>query len=316
MNEHEEWWANEVRDAVNAWSTTTERAEQDKQFIIGPSAIGYCSERLRRQLDRQEPEDQVEWNKAFLGTWVGEGLEQALKKRQPHLLIQSEFWIDLTGDRYKYRIPAHSDLIDPTTGLVLDAKAKDGLMYVRRQGTADQGYQFQRHLYGLGAWQSGLFPGFALEDIRVGNIYYDRSGKEPIPHVQIEPYDPEVVRQATWWLDEVVEALLAGEEATKEPPRAVCETTCGFFSKCRAFDTDVEGAIRDEKHLAAIEMYVEGGRLESEAKKLKNEAKVMLKGVEGHTPTHTLRWNLINGYHVAYDKDAELRISLTKRKSK
>lgn len=314
MNDYEQWWADTVRDAVNAWSTSTERAEQDRQFIIGPSAIGYCSERLRRQLDRQEPEDFVDWNKAFIGTWLGEGLEQALKKSKPHLLTQSEFWVTLEGDQYTYRIPAHSDVIDPVDGLVLDAKAKDGLMYVRRQETAEQGYQFQRHLYGLGAHQSGPLSHIPLEDIKVGNIYYDRSGKEPVPHVQIEPYDPEVVRQATWWLDEVVEAFLAGEEATKEPARAVCESTCGFFTKCRAFDTDVEGAIRDEKHLAAIEMYVEAGQLESTAKKMKNEAKVMLKGVEGHTPTHTLRWNLINGYSVAYEKDAELRISITKKR--
>lgn len=314
MNEIEQWWADEVRDAVNAWSTSTDRAEQDKQWIIGPSAIGYCSERLRRQLDRQEPEDEVDWNKAFIGTWLGEGLEQAMKKRRPDLLTQSEFWIDLQGDQHNYRIPAHSDIIDPRGGLVLDAKAKDGLMYVRRQETAEQGYQFQRHLYGLGAWQSGLFGDIPLENVRVGNIYYDRSGKEPVPHVQIEPYDPEVVRQAVWWLDEVVEAFLAGEEATKEPPRQVCESTCGYFTKCRAFDTDVEGAIRDEKHLAAIEMYVEGGRLESEAKKMKTQAKVMLKGVEGHTPSHVLRWNLVNGYSVSYNKDSELRISITKKR--
>ncbi len=314
MDEYETKWAEAVRDAVNAWSTTTERAEQDREFVIGPSAIGYCSERLRRQLDRQEPEDHVEWNKAFIGTWLGEGLEQALKKAMPHLLTQSEFWVTLEGDRYSYRIPAHSDVIDPIAGLVLDAKTKAGLMYVRRQPTADQGYQFQRHLYGLGAHQSGLFPGMALEEVKVGNIYYDRSGNEPVPHVQIEPYDPEVVRQATWWLEETVEAFLAGQEATKEPPRAVCESTCGFFSKCRAYDTDVEGVIRDQKHLQALDMYIEAGQLESRAKKMKNEAKVILKGVEGHTPTHTLRWNLINGYSVAYEKDPELRISITKKR--
>lgn len=314
MDDYELDWAETVRDAVNSWSTSTERAEQDKEFVIGPSAIGWCSERLRRQLDRQEPEDHVEWNKAFIGTWLGEGLEQALKKAHPNLLTQSSFWVTLDGDKYTYRIPAHSDVIDPDNGLILDAKAKDGLMYVRRQETADQNYQFQRHLYGLGAHQSGLFPNHALEDIRVGNVYYDRSGKEALPHVQIEPYDPEVVRQAVWWLDEVVEAFLRGEEATKEPPRVVCETTCGFFSKCRAYDTDVEGLIRDSKHLAAIDMYVEGGELERTGKKMKNEAKVILKGVEGHTPERTLRWNLINGYSVAYEKDSELRISLTKRK--
>jgi hypothetical protein len=314
MDQYEQWWADAVRDAVNEWSNSTERAEQDKQFIIGPSAIGYCSERLRRQLDRQEPEDFVDWNKAFIGTWLGEGLEQALKKRWPHLLTQSEFWVTLQGDRYQYRIPAHSDVIDPTVGLVLDAKAKDGLMYVRRQETADQGYQFQRHLYGLGAHQSGLLGDIPLEDVRVGNIYYDRSGKEPVPHVQIEPFSHDVIRQATWWLDEVVEAFLAGEEATKEPPRQVCEATCGFYTKCRGYDTDVEGVIRDEKHLQAMEMYIEGGDLERTGKKMKQQAQIILNGVEGHTSDYTLRWTLINGGPVHYDREAYLRMDLRKRK--
>jgi hypothetical protein len=314
MDEYEQQWADLIRDAVNAWSTTTERAEQDKQFIIGPSAIGYCSERLRRQLDRQEPEDFVDWNKAFIGTWLGEGLEQALKKARPNLLTQSEFWVTLEGDRYTYKIPAHADVIDPDAAAVIDLKAKDGLMYVRRQETADQGYQFQRHLYGLGAWQSGIFGQRPLSDVKVGNAYYDRSGKEPVPHVQIEPYSPEVVRQAIWWLDEVVERFLAGEEAEKEPPRSVCETTCGFFTKCRGYDTDVEGVIRDKKHLEAIDMYLDGGELERKGKKMKNEASIILNGVEGHTPSHTLRWTLVNGGPVSFVRDSYLRMSLTKKK--
>jgi len=314
MDEFEQVVALSVRDAVNTYSTSTERAEQDKKFIVGPSAIGYCSERLRRLLDRQVPTDHVEWNKAFIGTFLGDGLEKAWQKANPHLLIQSEFKVTLEGDTRTYEIPCHADVIDPIEGIVWDFKVKDGLQYISRQQAADQGYQFQRNLYALGAHQSGLFPNHALEDIRVGNIYYDRSGKEAVPHVQVEPFDLENIRQAIWWLEEVVDAFLRGEEAEKEPPRQVCETTCGFFTKCRAFDTDVEGVIRNTKHLDAIDMYVEAGELERKARKMKTEAKVILQGVEGHTPTHTLRWKVINGYDVSYHKDDELRISLTKRR--
>lgn len=315
MTEFEQLIALDVREAVNEWSTTTDRAEQDKQFIVGPSAIGFCSERLRRLLDRQEPTDPVDWNKAFIGTWVGEGLEQAWKRKHPHLITQAEFWIDLEGDQRKFRIPAHADVVDPVEIIVWDFKAKDGLMYVARQDTASQDYQFQRHLYALGAWQSGLFPeGTALEDVRVGNIYYDRSGKEPVPHVQCEPFSHEVIRQAVWWLEEVVDRFLAGEEAEKEPPRQVCEASCGFYSVCRAYDTDVEGVIRDTKHLEAIDMYVEGNEMEKQGKKLKREAQVILNGVEGHTPEFTLRWTQINGGAVNYYRDSYLRMDLKKRK--
>lgn len=314
MDEYEQVVALSVRDAVNAWSTSTDRAEQDKAFIVGPSAIGFCSERLRRLLDRQEPTDSVEWNKAALGTWIGDGLEKAWKKANPNLLIQSEFWVELQGDRYTYSIPAHADVLDPDEGVVWDFKAKDGLMYLRRQEGVEKSYSYQRTLYAYGAHQCGLFPNHRLEDLRVGNIFYDRSGKEPIPHVQCEPFSHDVLREAIWWLDEVVDAFLAGEEAEKEPPRQMCEAACGFFSVCRAYDTDVEGLIQDSKYLGAIEMYVEGAEMSKTGEKMKKQAQIILNGVEGHTPEMTLRWTLINGGTVSYDREPYLRMDLRKKK--
>lgn len=314
MNDFEQYIADEVRKAVNEWSNSTDRSEQAKEFRLGPSDIGYCSERVRRMLDQQVPEDEVEWNKAFIGTVLGDGLETAIQKRWPHAKTQVTLWVELATSTRVFKLEGHADLLVPTEGLCLDFKAKNGLNYIRRQDTADQGYQFQRHLYAYGAYQSGLFPGLELEDLRVGNIYYDRSGVEATPHVQIEPFSMEVVHEATEWLEEVVYNFLHNEEARKEPAREVCETTCGFFSKCRAYDTDVEGLIRDEKHLGAIEMYADGTAMISQGKKLQNEAKIILKGVEGHTGSRTLRWVLVNGGPVSYNQEPYLKISLTKRK--
>lgn len=315
MNEIEQWIANEVRDAVNDWSNSTERSEQAKEFRLGPSDIGYCSERVRRMLDQQVPEDEVEWNKAFIGTILGDGLEAALQKRWPHALTQVELEVELETDTRMFKMLGHADVIDPDAGLVLDFKAKNGLQYIRRQDTADRGYQFQRNLYALGAWQSGLFPKFdKVEDLRVGNIYYDRSGVEAVPHVQIEPFSWDVIRDATEWLGEVVYTFLNGEEAPKEPAREVCATTCGFFSKCRAFDTDVEGLIRDEKQLGAIEMYLEAQAMASRARKMQNEAKIMLRDVSGHTATHTVRWTQVNGGPVSYNQEPYMKFGLVKRK--
>lgn len=315
MNDRETWIADEVRKAVNEWSNSTERSEQSKEFRLGPSDIGYCSERVRRMLDRQVPEDEVEWNKAFLGTWIGDGLEAAIQKRWPNALTQVELHVDLETDTRTFRLLGHADLLEPDEGWLLDFKAKNGLNFIRRQDTADQGYQFQRHLYCLGAWQSGLFPKFErVEDLMVGNIYYDRSGTEATPHVQMEPFSWEVIHAATEWLGEVVYNFLQGEEARKEPAREVCESTCGFFTKCRAYDTDVEGLITDEKQIGAIEMYVEGSAMISQGKRMQNEAKLRLAGVEGHTSDRTVRWVQINGGPVSYMQDPYQRLSLTKRK--
>lgn len=313
MNELEQQWADDVQAAVNEWSDSTERTLQAKEFKLGPSDIGFCSERVRRSLDRQEETDDVDWNMAFIGTWLGDGIEAALKKKFPHIITQSELTVKMeVGDKI-FSILGHADVIDPVNGLVLDIKAKNGLTYIRREETADQGYQFQRHLYALGAHQSGLFPNHALEDIQVGNIYYDRSGVDPTPHVQIEPFSQDVIWSASQWLEEVVYAFLHGEEARKEPARPVCEKFCGFYSVCRAYDTDVEGLITDDKQLTAIDMVLEARDLESQARKLKNEAQIMLQGVEGHTASHSLRWTQVNGGSVSYNRESYLKMELRKR---
>lgn len=316
MTEEETALAEEVRAAVNLFSTSSERSEQDKAFIIGPSNIGYCSERLRRQLDHQTPEDPVDWNKAFIGTFLGDGLEQAMKAANPSLVTQVDMTVQLHGDRYHYEIPGHADVLDPVRGYLLDGKTKDGLEYVKRAKETDQGYQYQRHLYALGAFQNGLFPDHALEEVMVGNIYYDRSGRDPLPFVQMEPFSHEVIRQAVWWLEEAIDAYLAGEEARKEPPREVCEKTCGFFTKCRGYDTDVEGLITDPRHLEALDMLADARDMARTAKRLGDEAKIKLQGVQGNTAELNVRWTLVNGAEVAYHRDDYLKLQVTKRKVK
>lgn len=315
MNEYEKGIADGIRAAVNEWSDSTERSEQSKQFRLGPSDIGYCSERVRRMLDQQVPETEVDWNKAFIGTWLGDGLETAYKAKFPHVLTQVTLVVSIKGDLREFTMEGHADVIDPLDPLVIDFKAKDGLDIVRRHETADQSYQFQRHLYGLGAWQSGLFaPGTRLDDVKVGNAYYDRSGREAVPHVQIEPFSMEVVEEATRWLDDVVYAFLHEEEARKEPSREVCERTCGFFAKCRGYDTDVEGLITDRDHLTAVDLILEARELESRAKRMKNTAQVALKDVSGHTATHTVRWTEVGGGTVSYQREPYMRLGITKKK--
>ena len=47
--------------------------------------------------------------------------------------------------------------------------------WVRRNGTSDS-HKYQRHLYALGAMQAGILD--SGQTIWVGNLYFDRSGKE------------------------------------------------------------------------------------------------------------------------------------------
>jgi hypothetical protein len=316
MNESEQAIAERLRDAVNDWNRGTDRSTQSK---IGVSALGYCSERLRRHLDGQEPSDDISWYKAFLGTAIGDYVEKVQEAHLwPDAIYQSEVEIKLAGDVRTYVVTGHPDVVIPPCddfpgGAVIDNKAVDGLVWVRRKDTADQSYQFQRNIYAAAAHAMGMLGDGPIEDVMVGNVYMDRSGKEDVPHVQIEPYNPDVLFDAAQWLDEVVYALLQGEEAQKEPPREQC-TVCEFFTICRSLDTDAEGKIDHPETLEALSMYQQGLAMEREAKKLKNTAQVRLRDVEGHTPEYVVRWVQVNGGEVSYYRKPYEKLSITKRK--
>lgn len=292
MTEEERLVAETVYAAIQHASAYSPRAMQGREFKLGVSDLGFCSERVRRTIDQQVPEE-TDNLPAFIGTAIGDHVEKAIPYVWPDAIIQSEVEVPLTGEQHAYVLGGHPDIILPD-GLVLDTKTGYGLETARRTG-ANQSQQFQRHLYALGAHLAGLFnPDVKLEEVRVGNVWIDRTATEREVHVQIEPYDPDIVQAAAEWLDEVVYAFLHNEEARKEPPRDMCAKVCGFYRECRLYDTDVEGLITDEEHLAAVDLYVEGREMESTGKRLKDQAKAHLDGVVGSTGEHQVRWTWVN----------------------
>lgn len=292
--------ADAVYAAIQDYSKNSERGLQAQEFRIGPSDLGFCSERTRRMLDRQVPED-TDYLKAFIGTAIGDHVEKAVAKAMPEALIQQTVTVTLHGTDRTYTITGHPDICLP--GLVIDGKTSGGLEIARRTG-ADQAKQFQRHLYGLGAWEAGLLGDIPLEEVRVGNLWVDRTGEEQGVHVQTEPYNPEIVAAATTWLEDVIYAYTNGEEARKEPPREMCAKVCGFYRTCRAFDTDVSGLLTDPEVLTAVEMYREGLALEKQGAALKKQAKSPLVGVTGSTGEFSVRWVHINETVVPETKRA------------
>ena len=185
----------------------------------------------------------------------------------------------------------------PETGIVLDGKTTRGLSLPARLG-ADRQKQYQRHCYALACWQCGLFGDLPLAEVKVGNVWIDRAGDDKRLEVQMEPFSPEIVFEATEWIDEVVYAFTHGEEARKEPPREVCAATCGFFGTCRAFETDVEGLLTDTTVVTAMAQYREGLDLEKAGRRLKDQAKAALKETDGYAlidgERFALRWTWVN----------------------
>jgi hypothetical protein len=237
---------------------------------------------------------------------LGDHAERAITAKFPDMVRQATVALELEINGRTYRIPGHPDLIDPVHGILWDAKTDFGFGVIRRTGPSDQ-QQFQRHGYAKAAHAGGLFGKWALEDIKVGNFWIDRSGVEKGLQVQLEPYDPEWVAKAAEWLDEVIYAVResgAGRwtEARKEPPREMCAVVCGHYRDCRGQDTDVEGLLTEPEVLAALDMYAEGLEANRLGKKLQDEAKAHLQNIQGTTGNRpgdkTLRWTWVNETEV------------------
>lgn len=293
MNSEELELSARLMDAITEFDQERPRSKQTSNFVVGLSELGFCSERTRRMLAGVVPEPTYHLS-AFVGTAIGDYVEQAWCAKYPDAIRQAEVSTKLQGDGGRtYTLPGHPDLLVPSEGLVLDVKTTNGLEFPRRTGPSQQ-QQFQRHGYAYGAWQAGLFPDHELDDLRVANCWLDRSASEREVHVQLEPFSMAVVEDAARWLDEVVYSYLNGGGAMKEPPRALCEAACGHFRTCRMLDTDVEGLIDDPEQLVAVDMYKEGTDLLKQGRQLQERAKSALRGVEGSTGEWIVRWVHIN----------------------
>lgn len=317
MNDDEKMLAESLYGAIQDASNFSERALQGRDFKAGVSDLGFCSERVRRMLDRQIPET-TDTLKAWIGTALGDHAEKAALRLWPHAIVQSTVTVTLQGDQGTYTLTGHPDLILPE-GILIDFKTDYGLASVRRTGPSRQ-QQFQRHMYAKGAHEGGLFNAdVRLEDVQVANVWIDRAGIEEELHVQMELFSPDYVDEAAVWLDDVVYAYRHGEEARKEPPREMCAVVCGYYSTCRAYDTDVEGLITDDVTLAAVADYKSGLALEKQGKVLKDQARQHLVGVRGSTGEFFVRWVHVNETEIpasvrsGYDK---LQIQAVKKAAK
>lgn len=317
MTEPENALAVELYAAIQDASRWSERGMQSAEFRLGISDLGYCSERARRMLDRQEPDHDVDLLKAFLGTVIGDGVEAAIARSAAFsdAIIQAEVEVTLIGERQTYTLPGHPDVIFPGAGILLDNKSAFGLALPRRTGMEDQQKRFQRHCYGHAAFEAGLFGDRPYEEIQVGNAWIDRSGVEQQIHVKLEPLDTDVVEAAARWLDDVVYAWQHEEEAQKEPAREICATTCGYFRTCREWQSDTVGLLEDGTVVKAVEVYVEGHAMVKLGEAMKAQAKAHLIGVRGSTGSHTVRWTTVNrqGYSVGPSSYERLDVKAIKK---
>lgn len=167
---------------------------------------------------------------------------------------------------------------------------KNGLAGIRG-GFADESHRFQRHLQGYAAIQNGLVPDTGLI---VRNVFVDRSGKDPDPHVEQEPWSMAVVREATEFLSDALYAVEHNETAQQDKPRYFCKVACEHFADCRGREVEVS-LIADPDTRQRVEAFHAAKKRRDDAIELmtalRNEG---LEGLSGQTDSVRIVSTFVN----------------------
>ena len=304
--------ATKIVESLSAWESQSPRSQQARDGILGPSDIGFCRQKAVLMTTAVQPtDDPPKWS-AAVGTAVHNYVERAIKLSHPGWLVGSIDEIEVTATLPSgAKIKGHPDIVIPSDNAVIDIKTVDGLSYVRNQGVSLQ-HKYQRHLYALGLIEKGLLD--STKPIIVGNLYMDRSGKEPEPLLLSEEMDNTLTAEIDMWVEDVIYAVKNKEDASRDIASPVCERICEFFTVCRGSLPDEESdIISDPELINAVDAYVRGREMEKEGSSLKKSAQVHLAGVSGSTGTHQVRWTEVQPTVVeSFQKQGYMRMDVRK----
>lgn len=274
-----------VREAVRDHTMDSARSQQSTARLVGPSEVGGCRAYLARMIAEIPFDDgvaeEVKWA-AFVGTAVGERLENVMRETYPEVRTQVPVEAMLNSG---LRVAGTADVVMPTA--VWDFKTVDGLETIRRTGPSFK-QKVQVILYLMGLIQAGELPADATWAL----VYVDRSGRDDVPVVYEGTIDHDILAAIDARLEDVLYAVEHDlSSASRDEPFDWCMKACPFFMHCRGADEhQVSGLITDESVLTAIKLYQQGKAEEKVGKALADEAKQVLLGVAGSTGEFELSW--------------------------
>lgn len=120
MNANEQMLSTEIYAALMEASLRSVRGQQAAEFRVGISDLGWCSERTKRMLQQQEPDD-TDVLAAFIGTAIGDHAEQAVAALWPDALLHQSVTCPLLGETRTYYVTGHPDVV-LRRGIVIDFK--------------------------------------------------------------------------------------------------------------------------------------------------------------------------------------------------
>ena len=306
-----------ISAALTAHMDNSARSVQASEGRLGPSDIGFCRQKAALMTRGVEATDSNPKWAAAVGTAIHNYVEAAIKQMFPEWLVGSIDNMAVAAVLPSGAIiSGHPDIVIPDQNTVLDIKTVDGFAWVKREGTSQQ-HKYQRHLYAMGCIQAGIFDD--SKPVYVGNVYFDRSGKEQQPLVIVEEYDPTLTDEIDSWISDVIYAVKNNEDASRDIPSPVCERICSHFTACRGGLAINDGGeqITDQTLTSAVDMYVEARNMEKTAKQMKDEASAILSGVNGTTGAWQVRWVEVQPSRVeAFDKQGYSRLDIRKTRTR
>ena len=279
-----------ISAALTAYMDNSSRSQQAAEGRLGPSDIGFCRQKAALMTRGIEATDSTPKMAAAIGTAWHNYAEAAIKAMFPDWILGSIDNLTVTATLPSgAEISGHPDIVIPSENTVLDIKTVDGFAWIEREG-ASQNHRYQRHLYALGCIQAGMFDND--KPVYVGNVYFDRSGKDTRVIVKIEELDVTLTDEIDSWVQDVIYAVKHNEDASRDIPAAVCERICDFYTACRGGLPVYEGGelITDSDLLSAVDMYVEARDMVKQGEQMKKEASARLYGVNGTTGKFDIRW--------------------------
>lgn len=304
-----------VMGALSAQESATPRTQQSREGILGPSDIGFCRQKASLVSKQVQPTDNPPKWSAAVGTALHTYIEAAIQNNLGWKVGSIDHIRTTATLPSGAQISGHPDIVVVESNAVLDIKTVNGFEWIRRNGPS-QSHRYQRHLYAMGLVQGGVLT--PDKPVIVGNIYFDRSGKDPDPVVFVEEMDNELTSEIDQWVEDVIYAVANGQDASRDVAAAVCEQICDFFTVCRGSlqVNEEQEVITDEYLLSAIDMYVDGRETENKGKQMKKEASQMLSNINGLTPTHQIRWVHVGASQMnAYERSGHDRLDVRVRRN-
>lgn len=299
-------------DSIHDFMDNSGRSQQAAAGILGPSDIGFCRQKAALMTRGIPASDKPSKWAAAVGTALHNYIEAAIKQSHPEWILGSIDDLSVTATLPSgAQISGHPDIVVEASNAVLDIKTVDGFEYIKREGTSAQ-HKYQRHLYALGLIQEGILT--TSEPVIVGNVYFDRSGKQQKPLVLLEEFDPNLTQEIDNWIQDVIYAVQNDEVASRDVASVVCERICSHFTACRGGLEIHDGAERIEEPtlVAAVNMYADAQQMSRQADRMKSEAKGMLSGINGTTGTYDVRWVQVQGSGT---RPSTLRFDLVKSRN-